>query len=294
MNVKRSVKWIAGRASVALSPIATLTHHRACVLVYHRIANLHTDDPHRDSWNVPPALFERHMAALAGWADIVRLDELPAALCDAGRAAHRPRVAVTFDDGYASVCTEALPILRRYGVPATAFVVTSCVGSSEPMPFDRWSRFNANHAPVDVWRPLTWQQIEQCAASGLIAIGSHSHWHQDGRFCSLSQLQEEAGTSRETLRSRLDATHARSYAYPYGSSRLGHVHSIYVDVVRAAGYEQAVSTDLGLVTARSNPYLLPRVEATAVDSPATIRAKVRGSLMPLRVTDWLRRADRTA
>jgi peptidoglycan/xylan/chitin deacetylase (PgdA/CDA1 family) len=292
MAVKRTLKRAAGRASLALSPLATPTASAVCILVYHRVADIGVQDPDRDNWNVPPACFEQQMAALAGWADVVRLDRLPALLDEENARPSRPRVCVTFDDGFASVHAGALPILRHYRIPATVFVVTGYIGGQQPMPFDGWSRHNAARTPMAAWRPMNWDELEDCAHSGLVAVGAHSHEHLDARRCSPAQLVEEAARSRGILQARLGSEHARSYAYPYGSTRLGEVSRGYVDAVRAAGYERAVSTDLGLVTRRSDAFRLPRVEATAGDTPAVLRAKVRGSLLPLRVTDRLRRADR--
>jgi peptidoglycan/xylan/chitin deacetylase (PgdA/CDA1 family) len=294
MTIKRTLKRVAGGASLALHPLAPQPRRAACILAYHRVADIPVHDRHRDNWNVPPALFERHMSALAGWADVVPLDQLPALLREGACERSRPRVCLTFDDGFASVCGRALPVLERHAMPATVFVVTSCIGAREPMPFDGWSRHNAGRVPIDSWRPMGWLELERCVGSGLIGIGAHSHAHRDGRLCTPSQLVEEAERSREILRARLGPAHARAYAYPFGSTRLGEVSPVYVEIVRAAGYERAVSTDLGLVTSESDPFVLPRVEASGVDSPSVLRAKVRGSLAPLRVTDWLRRADRTA
>ena len=291
MAIKRHLKRVAGRACVALAPIAATSEPAICILVYHRVARISVHDPDRDNWNVPPAVFEQHMAALAGWADIVRLEDLPAGMA-LETPVRRPRVCITFDDGFASVHEEALPILRRYRLPATVFVVTRFVGAERPMPFDGWSIHNAARVPMPAWRPMSWDELESCAGSGLVEIGAHSHEHLDGRRCSAQQLSDETAACRRMLCARLGREHARSYAYPYGSTRLGEVPPEYVAAVQAAGYERAVSTDLGLVTKGSDSFRLPRVEATAVDSPAVLRAKVRGSLLPLRVTDWLRRADR--
>jgi len=296
MHLKRTIKRAAGQASAALAPfVSKAARPAACILVYHRIADIALLDPRLDNWNVPPAVFEQHMAALSTSAECIRLEQLPARVAAPEPATPaRPIVCVTFDDGFASVCTQALPILQRYGVPATTFVVTRFVGSREPMPFDRWSRQNATRVSAEEWRPLTWAELDTCIASGLMTIGGHSHEHLDGRLCTAAQLAEEAGRSRAILRDRLGRDHAACYAYPYGSRRLGEVPAAYVAAVRAAGYELAVSTDLGLATAESDRFVLPRVEASAVDSPAVLKAKVRGSLVPFHLTDLLRRADRSA
>ena len=49
----------------------------------------------------------------------------------------RNSAVLTFDDGYRNHATEAWPILRRYGVPATFFVATSMVQRPRPFSFDR-------------------------------------------------------------------------------------------------------------------------------------------------------------
>ena len=291
MAVKRTLKRTVGQTSAALAPfVPQPTESTACILVYHRVADIPFVDPRLDNWNVPPDVFDFHMAALAGSAECGRLEDLPALLASPPRR----MACVTFDDGFASVCTRALPILRRYRIPATVFVVTKFVGSDRAMPFDRWSQQNAHGAPSDASRPMTWRQVEECVASGLVTIGAHSHQHLDGRLCTSAQLQEEAEESHAILKRRLGEPHTTCYAYPYGSTRLGEVPAAYVAAVRRTGYKRAVCTDLGLATSASDPFLLPRVEASSVDSPAVIRAKVRGSLAPFRLTDWLRRADRSA
>jgi peptidoglycan/xylan/chitin deacetylase (PgdA/CDA1 family) len=52
---------------------------------------------------------------------------------DAGRT---PRIAVTFDDGYADFRSAAVPLLREYGVPATLFVTTNAPADAVPFWWD--------------------------------------------------------------------------------------------------------------------------------------------------------------
>ncbi|HEY1252025.1 MAG TPA: polysaccharide deacetylase family protein [Thermoanaerobaculia bacterium] len=294
ITAKRALKRAAGWAAVLTSPwVARPERPRACILMYHRVAAVGFVDPRLDDWNVPPATFATHMAALADFAECVPLRELPARL-RAPEPPRKPLVCVTFDDGYANFVSSALPALERYRVPASCFVVTSCVATPDPMPFDRWAQRHGAAVPPEAWRSADWAALERALASGLVTVGSHSHRHRDGSGCGAEALAEEAGTSREILLRRLGPEAAAVYAYPYGCSRLGHVSDAYVGAVRAAGYSLAVTTDLGLADAASDVYRLPRIEANPLDSAAVLRAKVRGALLPYLVTDRLRKARRAA
>jgi peptidoglycan/xylan/chitin deacetylase (PgdA/CDA1 family) len=231
------------------------------------------------------------MAALASFAEVVPLRELASRLREHRRSA-TPLVSITFDDGYANVHDVVLPILKRFQLPATVFVVTGCIDSPGPMPFDRWSRAHVGHTAPVAWRPLNWRELDACIASGLVTIGSHSHHHLNALDQTPAVVAAEAERSRDILRSRLGPDHADAFSYPYGASRLGHVPPTYVDAVKRAGYALAVSTDLGVVRRSTDVYRLPRIEAHAVDSPLVLRAKMNGTLAPYTLVDRLRRAQR--
>jgi peptidoglycan/xylan/chitin deacetylase (PgdA/CDA1 family) len=282
-TLKRSFKRLAGRAAVLMRPLTdSPACSRACIFFYHRVADIGFIDSRFDDWNVAPSTFEKQIAALTKFAELVPLHDLPKRLKSRCPSA-KPLAALTFDDGYANFYTQALPVLKRFNVPATLFVVASMIGRTEPMPFDRWSRMNRYRVTPETWRPISWPELEACLSSGIIAIGAHSYHHLKGSDCTHSQLTEEAEHSHELLRKRLGESQALAYAYPYGNTRLGHVSPEYVRAVRAAGYQLAVTTDLGLAYPDSDPYLLPRVEAHALDSPAILRAKTLGVLAPYQV-----------
>jgi peptidoglycan/xylan/chitin deacetylase (PgdA/CDA1 family) len=294
ITLKRVLKRTAGWAAVLAQPLTgRCTQRSACIFYYHRVADIGFIDPHVDDWNVCPEAFERQIAALASFAELVPLLDLPRRLA-ANDSCEKPLVCITFDDAYASVCSKALPVLKRYQAPATVFVVTDAVGKREPMPFDRWSRTHWKKAPEEAWRAMDWSELETCVASGVITLGGHSHRHLQGQNCTPAQLAEEAAQSRAALLERFGEAQARAYSYPYGSTRLGHVMPEYIRAVRSAGYELAVTTDLGLASQTTDSYLLPRVEAHAVDSPLVLRAKAAGTLAPYHLTDRLRKAKRFA
>jgi peptidoglycan/xylan/chitin deacetylase (PgdA/CDA1 family) len=66
----------------------------------------------------------------------------------AGRIPVQPyTLALTFDDGYRNNLKFALPILRRYGIPATFFLATGHIEHRKPYWFDRLD-FALQHADV--------------------------------------------------------------------------------------------------------------------------------------------------
>ena len=60
-------------------------------------------------------------------------------------------MAITIDDGYRSTYEIAYPVLRKHGFPATVFLYTDFVGAADA---------------------LTWPQMKEMAASGLIGLAS--------------------------------------------------------------------------------------------------------------------------
>jgi peptidoglycan/xylan/chitin deacetylase (PgdA/CDA1 family) len=89
-------------------------------LVFHDVSV--TDSPFTKGMSVriSPTSFETALKFLTAYYTPVSLEEV----LNAGDAQGLPdrAVLVTFDDGYASVAETAVPLCRRYGVPATCFL----------------------------------------------------------------------------------------------------------------------------------------------------------------------------
>jgi len=108
---------------------------KAVVLNYHRVADL-PGYPYR--LVVEPGRFEQHMLFLKRHYRLISMGELVAFI---GEGRIPPlSVVVTFDDGYADVFENALPILTRHDIPATVFIISGAVGDSGELWWDRLER----------------------------------------------------------------------------------------------------------------------------------------------------------
>lgn len=104
----------------------------ALILAYHRVTELPSDP---QLLCVRPRHFAEHLEVLRSLAQTV----LPCGLL-AGSRTGKPLVALTFDDGYADVLEQALPLLQWYQVPATVFVVTGDAGRTREFWWDELER----------------------------------------------------------------------------------------------------------------------------------------------------------
>lgn len=112
-------------------------HHMPLVLGYHRVVE--DIAAHPDS--IPAMLITTKMLeSQLDWIGrrfrFISLDELGTRL-ENGDRFDKPVAAVTFDDGYEDVYRNALPLLKRKGIPAAMFVVTDQIGSPHPFVYDR-------------------------------------------------------------------------------------------------------------------------------------------------------------
>jgi peptidoglycan/xylan/chitin deacetylase (PgdA/CDA1 family) len=179
-------------------------------------------------------------------------------------------VAITFDDGFASVLDLAFPILSSLGLVATVFVVTDFV--DEGRPFDWFETTTVEESEV---RPLTWSELGELAVAGW-EIGSHTRTHPRLPRLDDHSLEVELRGSREACERALDYP-CRSLAYPFGD-----VDERVVAAARAAGYEAAAALPLGVPG--SSALLWPRTGVYRKDSLRRFRLKVSPTVSRLRET----------
>lgn len=155
------------------------------------------------------------------------------------------QVAITFDDGFASVYEHGWPRLRAYGWPATLFLVSDYCGRESRWPGQPPS---APSAPL-----MSWAQATELASAGW-EIGAHSRSHPPLTELTPQRAEAEIIGSRDAINAQLGQP-PRTFAYPYGATNRR------IRRLVAGHYDAAVGTRLGLVSATSDRHCLPRVDA---------------------------------
>ena len=199
----------------------------AVILMYHRFG----EDKYPTT-NIRLDQFEAHLEKLAdGNYNVLPLEKIIQHLQNETDLPDRT-VAITIDDAYLSVFTEAWPRLKAKNFPFTIFVATN--------PIDQ------KHSNY-----MNWDQIRQLQADG-VGIGSqtknHPHMHQ----ISLENIDTELTESNQRFLSEL-GLRPTLFAYPYGEYNLA-----VIDRVTSAGFTAAFGQNSGIAHGSNGFFELPR------------------------------------
>ncbi|WP_368643154.1 polysaccharide deacetylase family protein [Castellaniella ginsengisoli] len=156
---------------------------------------------------------------------------------------HGKVVGITFDDGYANVLENAVPVLEECGFLATNYFVVRLLGGSNVWDADE----GVPPSPL-----MDAAGLRAWAAAGH-EVGSHTLNHPDLSRISPELAVNEIRDSREALE-QIAGAPVRAFCYPYG-----HFTAALAAVTREAGYDSATTTARGLARLDDDPYALPRV-----------------------------------
>jgi peptidoglycan/xylan/chitin deacetylase (PgdA/CDA1 family) len=189
---------------------------------------------------------------------VISLDEHVSQLRE-GRLLPRS-VVITIDDGYRDNLEIALPILRRFGYPATLFVVSGRLGQAND--WDRDGELSGR--PI-----LDRQELRGLAAEG-VTIGAHTRTHPSLPDVDPETARAEIAGSKADLESALDLP-IELFAYPFG--RHG---PDAVAAARDAGFRAAFTTRSRPSRPGGDLYLGDRIEIRGDDSLLSFAAAVTG------------------
>lgn len=240
---------------VSISPAEAEEEMRdsATVLMYHRFG-----ESRYPSTNISIEQFEAHLAHLAGGNyTVLKLDDIIMRL-RAGELLPDRTVAITIDDAYLSVYTEAWPRLTEAGFPFTLFVASS--------PIDR-----------KLSGYMSWEQIRELQSSG-VTIGSQTHTHPHMHRLSDEEVRAEISTSNGRFIEEL-GLRPELFAYPYGE-----YSQFVIDAVKNAGFRAAFGQNSGIMHSADDQFQLPRFAFN--EAYGTIdRLKLAVDGLPLKVHD---------
>ena len=196
------------------------------ILMYHHLSENVTN-----SEMVSPEQFEAQIRALseAGYTG-VSFDELQAYVLR-GEPLPDKLVVITFDDGYRSNYTLAYPILQKYGMKATIFLIAGDVGKPHK---------------------LTRAQLTELVQSGLVSIQSHGWSHRNMAALSPLALLWELVRSQSAIFT-LTGRFPVALSYPNGNS------SARTRKIASWFYTYGVRTCAGVYETGSDPLLIERI-----------------------------------
>jgi peptidoglycan/xylan/chitin deacetylase (PgdA/CDA1 family) len=247
------------------------------VINYHRVVEDFASSAKNSlhSMLVSQAMLEQHLDWIGRRYRFISLDELGARL-EASDGREDPVAAITFDDGYRDFYENALPVLKRKGVPAAVFVVTDLVGTKRMQIHDRLHLLLARQTKPDIGVPTPFQATRALLESlpqaevqkvihalepevpiaedilrpfysltwemlaemcrAGITIGSHTLTHALLTHESRLRVIEEVAQSRKEIQGRL-GTSVHHFAYPGGL-----FNTAGVEAVAEAGYRFGYTT----------------------------------------------------
>lgn len=208
--------------------------NHASILMYHSVSD------NGVLFTVCPADFKRQLSYLRRHNyNVISLAQL-LALLSAGKRVPAKSVVLTFDDGYLDNYTEAWPVLKQFGIPATIFLPTAYLGQEMD---------NSQKQPLKI---MTADQIKELAASGLIDFGSHTHTHPRLDKINDDEFAAELAESKKIIK-QLTNRDPIALAYPKGVFRKS-----FFQLLGVYGFKAALTVREGLVQVGDNFYMLNR------------------------------------
>lgn len=179
-----------------------ITSFSAVILQYH-----HVSDSTPKSTSITPKQFEVHLQYLKdNHFNVVPLSKVIDDIKSQQPLSDKT-VAITFDDAYADVLTEAKPILNKFNYPYTVFVNPGIIDKNE-------SKSNSHY--------LSWPQLKVMADEGVI-IANHGFEHDSLTRITKELTQEqwlaeqtELLLTAEKIIFEKTGQSWHYFAYPYG------------------------------------------------------------------------------
>lgn len=156
--------------------------------------------------NVSTEQFRKHVQWLDEQYELVDLPEIFA------RSDHK-RIVLTFDDGLQSFYTDVVPVLHRYKVPATVFLIGTIIDGTP----EEKQRIMRERLEADV-EFMSRDQVDELIDDPYVTIGSHTMTHPRlSEVESTSEVRSEIHDGTDAVESKLGVSVDR-FCYPYNDA----------------------------------------------------------------------------
>lgn len=239
---------------------------RIPILMYHSVSDTaeHGVHPYYRI-STTPTIFAEQMRFLKE-SDYTPVDLKDLGHCPATGRSKKKCVAITFDDGYDDFHTMAFPILEEHRFPATVFLPTAFIGSSN-------ERFPGK-------KHLNWEQVAELSNKG-ISFGSHTVTHPFLITLKNGELEYEVRKSKETIEDKLgQAIHTFSYPFKFPDENRRFKEKLK-GLLQETGYTCGVTTRIGRTSETDDAYFMKRLPVNSSDDTSLFQAKLEGGY------DWL-------
>lgn len=210
-----------------------LNGKRLTVLAFHRVAGKETFMDGLPTIRVSIEIFEQLLQFILKHYKVISLHDYLHHL-QTKQDFPQNCLLLTFDDGYEEVLTNALPVLKKYNLPAVMFAPTAMIDTDNTF---WWDSLYATLANFENGRLETgekqdsttggyWKRIEE--------ISRKPGWQRDNDILALiDSLQDSDANIRETLLNRFDS----SVAFDYHANLPGVMNWQQVKEFRNSGFE---------------------------------------------------------
>lgn len=212
--------------------------------------------------------FERQIAYLARFGDFLSLDDA-LVLLDGENSIDGRYFCISFDDGFKTCFTGALPILAARGIPATVYLVSDFVGRSLS-PDDPIARndfgFRGHDTTLDF---LDWTECRKMIDAG-VTMGSHGMSHRRLAPMDEAAAAREIAGSKVTIERELGQSCVH-FCPPFGLPVHDFDESRDPGLARDAGYRSFVTGQRGPARCGTDPFSIGRDHMLAGWPPHQLR-----------------------
>ncbi len=213
------------------------------ILLYHRVSDTDTNPT-----TLKVADFEAQLKYLVdnGY-HVIAPDDLLDAWAN-GKTLPKNPIVLTFDDGHEDIYKNVFPLLQKYNMRATVFIVTDHIGMKDY---------------------LTWDFVRALQAGGFMDFESHTMTYKNLATLKGDKLWNEIYGSKQAIEWALKKP-AKFIAYPEGKYTID-----AEETSKEVGFRAGFIEDYGLAENDSDNYVLTRIPVLGSNSQTLLRFKLR-------------------